>query len=197
MKFNVFLGIVVAFISYLTCKNLQKTDSTTDQPVETAKDYTNSGYNWKASHVIDGDNPDTAFIFQVQQAPARVIVPWDKITPPSTSRKAFMATGWWNIRMAYQPSDTTVYTHYMGKSLKFREDQTFDIIQGGKVMETGHWGYDDPNKTLYIACNSTYFNNTWKLQENGFRMVWIGNTSLNVTGIQMRMDGSKTPPGGQ
>jgi hypothetical protein len=86
--------------------------------------------------------------------------------------------------------------HYLGKSLQFREDQTFDIIQNGKVLETGHWAYDDPNKVMYIACRDTYFNNTWKVQENGFRMVWLGNTDLNFTGIQVRFDGTKTPPAG-
>ncbi len=98
--------------------------------------------------------------------------------------------------MAFQASDTTVHTHYMGKSLKFREDQTFDIIQDGKVLETGHWAFDDPNKVMYISCRDTYFNNTWKIHENGFRMVWLGNTDINFTGIQVRFDGTKTPPAG-
>jgi len=196
MKVNLFLAALVVVASYATCKNLQKSVAPANQPVDETSNYSNSGYNWKASHVIEGDNPEPG-IYQIAQTPARVLVPWDKITPPSTSRRAFMATGWWNIRMAYQPSDTTVHIHYEGKSLKFREDQTFDILQDGKVQESGHWSYDDPNKILYIACNNTYFNNSWKLQENGFRMVWIGNTDINVTGIQMRMDGSKTPPGGQ
>ncbi len=196
MKVNLFLATLVVVASYATCKNLQKPPTAAPQPVDETASYSNSGYNWKASRVIEGDN-EGAFIHQVSQAPARVVVPWDKITPPSTSRRAYMATGWWNVRMAYQPSDTTVHKHYADKSLKFREDQTFDILQDGKVQESGHWAYDDPNKVLYIACNNTYFNNTWKLQENGFRMVWLGNTDINVTGIQIRLDGSKSPPGGQ
>jgi hypothetical protein len=194
MRVNLFLTALVVLASYATCKNLQKSTPLAPQPVDETPNYSNSGYNWKASRVIEGENADG----YKPQAPARVLVPWDKISPPSTSRKSFMATGWWNIRMAYQPTDTTVHTHYVGKSLKFREDQTFDILQqDGKVQETGHWAYDDPNKILYIACKNTYFNNSWKLQENGFRMVWIGNTDINVTGIQIRMDGSKTAPDGQ
>lgn len=196
MKLNIILAILVILISYLTCKNLQKTTETVPDTADSVKMYTNSGYNWKASHVIEGSNPDSAGTYQVFAPPARVNVPWDKVTPPSTSRRAFLATNWWELRMAYQASDTTVHKHYQGKFLKFREDQTFDILQGNKVVESGHWAYDDPNKIMYISCNNTYFNNTWKVQENGFRMVWIGNTDLNVTGIQMRMDGANKLPEG-
>lgn len=197
MKFNLILVSLVVLVSYLTCKNMHKTEAPAAQPETASNDYGNSGYNWKASHVINGNNPDTAMTYQVAKAPARVNVPWDKIKPPSTSRRAFLATGWWNTKMAFQASDTTAHIHYMGKSLKFREDQTFDILKGEKVLETGHWAFDEDNKVMYISCNDTYFNNTWKIHENGFRMVWLGNTDLNFTGIQVRFDGSKTPPGGQ
>ena len=196
MKFSITLTALVVLSSYLTCQNIHKSSFSTPQAADTVQNYTKSGYNWNASHVIEGNNPDSAFTYQVKQAPARVVVPWDKVTPPSTSRRAFLATGWWNTKMAFQASDTTVHTHYMGKSLKFREDQTFDIIQDGKVLETGHWAFDDPNKVMYISCRDTYFNNTWKIHENGFRMVWLGNTDLNFTGIQVRFDGTKTPPAG-
>jgi hypothetical protein len=195
MKFNIILAAVVLLVTYLTCKNLHDSKTASTQPTDTVKDYSSNGYNWKASHVIEGNNPDSAYTYQVKRAPDRVLVPWDKITPPSTSRRAYLSTGWWNPKMAFQASDTTAHVNYMGKSLKFREDQTFDIMKGAKVLETGHWGFDDVNKILYISCNDTYFNNTWKIQENGFRMVWLGNTDLNVTGIQIRFDGSKTPPG--
>ena len=194
MRFNIILAVLVVLVSYLTCKNFKKTTSLDPVSVDTIPAYTSAGYNWKASHVIDGSNPDTASTFQIQRAPARVQVPWDKIKAPSTSRRAFMSTNWWEIRMAYQPSDTTVHKHYQGKFLKFKEDQTFDILQGSKVQESGHWGFDEEKKIIYISCNNTYFNNTWKVQENGFRMVWLGNTDLNVTGIQMRMDGANKLP---
>lgn len=195
MKLNIVLAILVVLVSYLTCKNLQKTAVTpAAAPEQQVEDYSTGGFNWKASHVIQGSNPDSAGTYQVQQAPARVKVPWETITPPTTSRRSFMSTGWWIAKMAYQPSDTLVHHHYMPRYLKFHEDQTFDILQNGTVLETGHWAYDDPNKVLYISCKDTYYNNTWKIHENGFRMVWLGNTDLNVTGIQIRMDGSKTDP---
>ena len=197
MKLTLFLAALVVFVSYLTCKNFRQTTATVPQQEVLAEPEKNLGLPWKASHVIEGSNPDSAYTYQVKKAPKRVEVPWQKIAPPSTSRRTFMATGWWNPRFAYQGSDTTVHLNYLGKSLKFKEDQTFEIFKGKQVIDAGHWAYDDPKKILYISCQNTYFNNTWKLQENGFRMVWIGNTDLNVTGIQMRLDGSKTPPEGQ
>lgn len=196
MKLIFVLGSLTLIVSSFQCKNTENSAAATQVTTDTVKAYTNAGYNWKASHVIEGSNPDSAFTYQIRQAPARVEVPWDKVTPPSTSRKAFLSTNWWNVKMAYQPSDTLVHVNYLGKSLKFREDQTFDLIQNGKVLETGHWAYDDPNKIMYISCKDTYLNNTWKLHENGFRMVWLGNTDLNVTGIQVRWDGSNTSPFG-
>ena len=197
MKFNIILAALVVLVSYLTCKNLHKSTATNQVMQDTVPAYKDNGYNWKASHVIDGNNPDSAFSYQIVQPPARVNVPWDKMPAPSTSRKSFLSTGWWNLRMAYQSSDTTVHKNYIGKFLQFREDQTFDIIQGKKVVETGRWGFDEANKTIYISCKNTYFNNSWKINENGFRMVWLGNTDINFTGIQMRMDGTKTDPMGQ
>ena len=133
MKINIILAVLVVLVSYLTCKNTQKTSSApVAQPIDTVKEYSAGGFNWKAAHVIEGDNPDSAFTYQIKQPPARVNVPWDKIPAPSTSRKAFLSTGWWSPKMAYQSSDTTAHVNYMGRSLKFREDQTFDIIKDGK-----------------------------------------------------------------
>ena len=198
-KFNTVLLVLAVFLTYMTCKNFKESKTTDVQPpapgnVET---YSSKGYNLRASHVIDGSNPDTAGIFQIRKAPARVDVPWRQVAPPSTSRRAFLSTGWWKPVFAYQGSDTTVHLNYINKTLQFREDQTFDIIIKGKVAEIGHWAMEEDKKILYLSCNDTYFNNTWRVQENGFRMVFIGNTDLNVTGIQVRLDGSKTPPSAQ
>lgn len=194
MKVNILLGFLIVVVSYLTCKNLHKTVENPAGTPPAQEEYSTKGYNWKASHVIDGSNPDSAFTYQVKKAPAHVNVPWQQVAPPSTSRKAFMATNWWVPRFAYQPSDTSVHQNYITKTLKFHEDQTFDIFDKGNLMETGHWAYEEEKKILYLSCNNTYFNNTWRIQENGFRMVLIGNTDLNVTGIQIRIDGSNKPP---
>ena len=195
MKFNLILGVLLVMISYLTCKNFQKTPDAAQVQTAETEEYSTKGYNGRASHVIEGSNPDSASTYQMKKAPAHVNVPWDKIEPPSTSRKAFMSTGWWVSRYAFQPSDTTVHLNYMTKTLKFREDQTFDIFEKDKLQESCNWAFDDNKKVLFLSCKNTYFNNSWKVQENGFRMVLLGNTDLNVTGIQIRLDGSRTPPG--
>jgi hypothetical protein len=196
MKFNIILGILVIILGYVTCKNLKKSaEPSTPNTSNTTPEYDRAA-NFKASRFLEGNNPDTAFTRQVTAPPHRVEVPWDKIMKPSTSRRAYMASGWWFAKMAYQPSDTTVHIHYMDKWLKFKEDQTFEIFMNGKVVDKGNWGYEEKNGTpiLYISCNDVYFNNTWAIQERGFRMVWKGNTELNFTGIQIRMDNAPTPP---
>jgi len=199
MKLNVLLTLLVLVAGYATCKNLKKTatDPQTDGAAapETATKEIN--YPFPVAHVIEGERPDTVQgTYQIIRAPRYVDVPWDKITKPSTSRRAFMATGWWHPIMAFQASDTTIHVNYIGKWLKFKEDQRFDLYINGKVIESGHWGYDDVKKMMYISCKDTYFNNTWDVLERGFRMVWKGNTDLNATGIQVRMDNEPSPPWG-
>jgi hypothetical protein len=197
MKVNILLALLVAALGYVTCKGLKKTAEPTvaappQQPVEDPRVPSN-WYGPKASYV-GGENPDGAGTFQVKAPPSRVDVPWNsEIAKPSTSRRAFMASGWWTPIMAVQPSDTTVNENFKGKWLKFKEDQTFEIHRNGKLLETAHWGFDDDNYTLYLSCQDPYFNNTWKIQERGFRMILKGNTDLNVTGMQIRMDNAPSP----
>ncbi len=124
-----------------------------------------------------------------------VNVPLDKLPPASASRRAYLASGWWHLNMAVQATDTTIYHQYQHKWLKFREDQTFDILINNEVADTGRWNWDDKNNVFYISCRDPYINNTWQVKEKGSVMIWAGNTDLNVTGIQIRLVGSKTPPG--
>lgn len=191
MKWNLLLAITVILMAYITCKNIQKTPTPPAAQIPVAEE---SGLPWKASKVIKGDNPDLAYTYQTKQIPSHVDVPWDTVKKPSTSRRAFMSTGWWTPKMAYQPSDTSVHVNFLGKWLRFEEDQTFKIYIAGKVVDQGHWAWDDVQKIMYISCTDPWFNNTWATQERGFRMVWKGNTEINFTGIQVRMDNEPTPP---
>ena len=61
-----------------------------------------------------------------------------------------------------------------------------------KVLETGQWNYDDAHSILYLSCKDPYLNNTWKVMEKGFVMVWIGDTEQNKSGIQIRVDNAKS-----
>jgi hypothetical protein len=186
MKLNLFLAIVVIALGYITCKNLQKTPSTTN-PTGDPNTYQNSGYNWKTSHVA-GSNADTAAPLQIKAPPRMVQVPIASLPVATASRKAYLTDGLWHCNMAYQPSDTTIHVNYQHKWLRFREDQTFDILlDQKKVLDTGRWAWDEQNNHAYLSCNDPYINNSWAVQDKGFTMIWKGNTELNVTGIQIRM----------
>lgn len=192
MRVNILLGILVIAVGILTCKNLQKTKApeTAEAPATADKQY---GFN--ASHVIEGERHDTVQgTYQVRKAPKMVQVPVDVLPAPTASKKAYLATGWWHLNMAYQPSDTTIHHQYQSKWLRFREDQTFDVLVKGKVVDTGRWNFDSPHNEILLSCKDPYINNSWGVQEKGFVMIWKGNTTLNVTGIQVRVVGQRTEP---
>lgn len=195
MKTNIILGIIVIAVGILTCKNLQKSKDGTAATPEATQSTSQGEYNFKASHVIEGERSDTVQgTYQVKQAPKMVQVPVDVLPAPTASKKAYLSTGWWHLNMAYQPSDTTIHHNYQSKWLRFREDQTFDILQKGKVVDTGRWNFDSDHNEILLSCKDPYINNSWAVQEKGFVMIWKGNTSINVTGIQVRVVGSRTEP---
>lgn len=195
MKINLILAVLVTVMAWVTCKNLQKTTSTEVQGQEAAK-APEGPTGWNASRVINDYHPDSAGTYQSKEPPRLVDVPIDALPPATASHKAYLSSGYWHLNMAYQPSDTTVHLQYQQKWLKFREDQTFDILIDGKIVDSGRWNWDEDKYEIYLSCHDPYVNNTWKVIEKGFVMIWKGNTSLNVTGIQVRVVGSGTLPSG-
>lgn len=195
MKLNLILAAIVAIIGWATCKNLknaQPAGETAPAVAQTASPAAPTG--WNASHVIDGNNPDTARTYQVHEPPRMVEVPVNSLPPATASHRAYLSTGYWHLNMAFQPSDTTIHRNYQSKWLKFREDQTFDILIKGKVVDTGRWNWDEIKNEIYLSCKDPYINNTWAVTDRGFLMIWKGNTSINVTGIQVRVVGAGTLP---
>ena len=148
---------------------------------------------WNAAYVLD-NNPDNAPPVQIRKAPEMVKVPLERIPVASTSRKAYLATGWWHCAMALSGTDSLIHLDYQPKWMKFREDQTFDILIKGQVVDTGRWTFDEDNMEIYLSCKDPYLNNVWKVQEKGFVMVFKGNTDINLTGIQIRVIGKKEQP---
>jgi hypothetical protein len=128
------------------------------------------------------------------KVPLMVNVPVDEIKPPSASRKSFLTTGWWHFNMALHPGDSLIHLNYQHKWLKFREDQTFDVLIKNRVVDTGRWNFDDQNNIIYLSCKDPYINNTWSVLEKGFVMIWIGNTAVNTTGTQIRVANYRTAP---
>lgn len=196
MKLNLLLAVLVTVMGWITCKNLQKSQDAAAPDVE-ASNQQEGPSGWNASRVIHEYQPDSAGTYQSKEPPRLVNVPIDALPPATASHKAYLSSGYWHMNMAYQPSDTTVHENYQHKWLKFREDQTFDILVNGKVVDTGRWNFDEDNYEIYLSCRDPYINNSWKVIEKGYLMIWKGNTSLNVTGIQVRVVGSGTLPSGQ
>lgn len=192
MKLNILLAIVVIALGYVTCKNMSKAGETSAAQPAAQAPSGNIGFN--AAHVFDGSQPDEARTVQVQAPPRHVDVPIDALPAPTASHRAYLATGWWHFNMAISPTDSTVNRHYQDRYLKFREDQTFDIIFKGKVVESGRWNWDRDLNEIYLSCQNPYINNTWKVTDKGFVMIWKGNTAINVTGIQIRVAGTRTSP---
>jgi hypothetical protein len=198
MKINILLAVLALGLGYATCKTIKKPDAAAAEqpkliiPDEHAGDQ-DAALNFKAAHVLSS-NPDSAPPVQIHRAPARVNVPIAAQPAPTASRKAYLATGWWHCSDAMCGIDSLVGLSYKPKWMKFREDQTFDVLIKGKVVDTGQWAFDEAKNQIFLSCKDTYLNNSWQLQDKGFVMIWKGNTDLNVTGIQIRVICSKTQP---
>ncbi|MBK9337102.1 MAG: hypothetical protein IPM98_11200 [Lewinellaceae bacterium] len=194
MKLNIALGILVAIMSWVTCKNLQKSQTVEPAPAATAAPSDPGPNGWNAARVVGEARPDTAGINQVSRAPRMVHVPVDALPPASASHKAYLASAYWHLSQAVQPTDTSVHHNYQKKWLRFREDQTFDILADGQTLDTGRWNWDQVKNEIYLSCNDPYVNNTWVVNDRSFVMIWKGNTALNVTGIQIKVQGHRTLP---
>lgn len=194
MKLNLLLALLVAVMGWATCKNLKKSQTETDAAPAAQPETQADLPGWRASRVVQGNNPDSAGTYQIKEPPRMVNVPVDALPPATASHKAYLSSGYWHLNMAFQPSDTTIHHNYQSKWLKFREDQTFDVLIKGKVVDTGRWNWDAAKNEIYISCKDPYINNTWSVIDKGFVMIWKGNTELNVTGIQVRVVGAGTLP---
>ncbi|MFN7325103.1 MAG: hypothetical protein ACK5SQ_00830 [Chitinophagales bacterium] len=194
MRLNILLGIIVVLLGYVTCKTFKKeADPVMSAPIGANGVAGEPASTYGVAKVL-GSNPDTAPTVQVRQVPELVQVPIGALPPPSTSRRAYLATGWWHCNMAISGIDSLIHLNYTDKWLKFREDQSFDILIKGKVVDTGRWTWLEDKNELYLSCKDPYINNSWSLIDKGFVMIWRGNTALNLTGIQVRVACSKTQP---
>ncbi len=175
MKVNIALGIIAILLAWMTCKNLQKSTLESGQPGASAN-----------ADVAAATNDTTALMR----------VPVDALPPASASHRAYLSSAYWHLSMAVSPGGKEVQPYYENKWLVFREDQTFDILIDGKVVDTGRWNWDVDKNFLYLSCKDPHLNNSWAVKDLSFLMIWIGNTDLNNTGIQIRVQGHKQLPWG-
>jgi hypothetical protein len=195
---NIILLICLACtLGYITCKNFSATKTPPPPPLSTVpaqQPSDGSGPMWNAARV-SGQNDDTSGTRIAHIAPRPVVVPMDGLPRPSASRRAYLTSGYWNFQMAYVGNDTMVHIEYLPKWLKFNDNLSFEIIIDKQVAAKGFWNYDEVKNEIYLSCPADpWINNTWKVQEKGFVMVWLGNTNINVTGIQTRITNHKTLP---
>lgn len=176
MKLKLMLAFVLAVSSGMGCKNAQKSAVAEGASAQNAASAANAG--------------DAAAAAPHSPAPRLVQVPIDELPPATASRRAYFSTNWWNINAAVGNDDMLV-SNYRHKWMKFREDQTFDILIGEKVVDTGRWNYDETKDEIYLSCKDPYLNNTWAVKTSGFRMIWVGNTYLNSSGYQLRVINTK------
>ncbi len=182
MRVNILLGALALVLGWMTCKNLQKTTAPASAPT--------------GSENVEAPAQKQATTEETPEGLLRV--PVDDLPPASASHRAYLTSAYWHLSMAVSPRDQNVQPHYEKKWLAFREDQTFDIVIEGKVVDTGRWNWDVDKNVIYLSCKDPYINNTWAVKDLMFLMIWIGNTDLNKTGIQIKVQGHKQWPwGGQ
>lgn len=182
MKVNFLLGALALVLGWMTCKNLQKAAAPASAPA-------NSEEAAAPAKMPAQDDSETADLLRV---------PVDDLPPATASHRAYLSSAYWHLSMAVSPRDENVQPYYEKKWLVFRQDQTFDILIEGKVVDTGRWNWDVDKNVIYLSCKDPYINNTWAVKDLMFLMIWIGNTDLNKTGIQIKVQGHKQSPwGGQ
>jgi hypothetical protein len=130
------------------------------------------------------------------QVPKLVHIPVENLPPCNASRKAYLSGGWWNFNAAVSgaANEEMLIAEYRHKWLKFREDQTFDLLVGNKVVTSGKWGWDEPASTLYLSCADPFVNGAWAIKNSGFTMIWIGNSPYTTHGYQLRLYNTKNEP---
>jgi len=178
MKLNLILAAAIAIVSYATCKNFQKTAA----PAASTGIVIENTANNSASEI-----PPPSV-----RPPKLVEVPVDAVPPANASRKAYLSGGWWNFNAAV--GEEMLIAEYRAKWLKFRENQTFDILINNKTVGTGRWNWDEAAMQLYLACSDPFVNGVWGIKTSGYTMVWMGNSAYTNHGYQVRLSNSKAEP---
>ena len=167
--------IIVLFVfAFIACKNGSKTLQNDTAPIEKTEQ------NAVENETSTAQNPNAVQPIDLSKLPA-----------VSASKKAYMATNHWACAGAEHPTDDSVANEYRFSEITFSEDMTFQANDQGEPRVQGTWGYDEEKMLVYLSSTDLFFNTSFKVKEAGFRMVWIGNTDINKTGVMMRWDNHK------
>jgi hypothetical protein len=104
---------------------------------------------------------------------------------PSASKGAYMSAGVWKLGGAVSPSDEGIMGTFQVTDIAYKADGTFKAMRGTETVGTGTWTFNDETNMLYLSSSVARLNTSYETKENGFRMVWMGNTDLNKTGDQI------------
>jgi hypothetical protein len=168
MTIKVLLLTVATATTFATCKNAQEKTTATAPTGTTA-----------AAAAPAAAAPQPA------KAGGLTPISLEKYPKPSASRAAFMSTGIWKLGGAVSPSDDGIMSTFQVTDIKFGADGTFKAMKGADTVGSGTWTFNDENSMLYLSSPVARLNTSYMTKENGFRMVWMGNTDLNGTGDQI------------
>lgn len=174
------LLFLFSFLAFFACKNGSKsatkpTKPTTEAPAESAT-------------LPNGKRKVKPPVLPV---PTSEPIDLSKVAKPSASKMAYLTTNYWSCFGAQAPKDDRVAAEYRNMKLQFMPDMSFKAYRNKEFAFEGKWTFDDAKSQIFLSSTEKSFNTSFKTMDSGFRMVWIGNTEINGTGVQMRWDNHK------
>ena len=77
---------------------------------------------------------------------------------------------------------------YEGRWFNLKRDNTFTSGKWQEKNNAGKWNYDASTKFILLEFQQPDdFNPQWRIQGQGDRMVWLGNTPANQKGTQLKL----------
>jgi hypothetical protein len=141
----------------------------------------------KPAGQVRTDNKQTN-VSQSQQAESVQPIDLSQVPKASASKTAYLNTGIWHCLAATKPGADDYQKNFRVTDLQFNTDGTVQISQNNQILASGRWAFEDSQNIIYVSSTLAELNSSWKVLDKGFRMVWLGNTNLNNSGVQMRWD---------
>lgn len=99
--------------------------------------------------------------------------------------------GLWVIQFALGSGSKTkaeLAAEYEGRWFNLKRDNTFTSGKWQETNNAGKWNYDASTKFILLEFQQPDdFTPQWRIQGQGDRMVWLGNTPLNEKGTQLKL----------
>ncbi len=99
--------------------------------------------------------------------------------------------GLWVIQFALgsgAESKEELAAEFEGRWFNLKRDNTFTSGKWQESNNAGKWSYDASTKFILLEFQQPDgFNPQWRIQGQGDRMVWLGNTPSNQKGTQLKL----------